>query len=69
MPQILDRVSDYLGAVKLLGAGGGGYLLLFGKDEAAAAKIRQVLAQHPPNARARFVDFSLSTAGLQLTRS
>ena len=67
--QILDRVRDYLGAVKLLGAGGGGYLLLFGKDEEAAAKIRQVLTQHPPNARARFVDFSLSTTGLQLTRS
>jgi len=67
--QILDRVSDYLGAVKLLGAGGGGYLLLFGKDEEAAARIRHVLTQHPPNARARFVDFNLSTTGLQLTRS
>ena len=45
------------------------YLLLFGKDEAAAARIKQLLTQHPPNARARFVDFSLSQAGLQLTRS
>ena len=69
MQQILDRVGDYLGATKLLGAGGGGYLLLFGKDETAAAKIKQVLTSHPPNPRARFVDFTLSQTGLQLTRS
>ena len=65
--QILDRVRDYLGAAKLLGAGGGGYLLLFGKDETAAAKIKQLLTSDPPNARARFVDFSLSQTGLQMT--
>jgi galactokinase/mevalonate kinase-like predicted kinase len=62
-------IRDYLGATKLLGAGGGGYLLLFGKDETAAARIKQQLTSHPPNARARFVDFSLSETGLQLTRS
>lgn len=67
--QILARIKDYLGAAKLLGAGGGGYLLLFGKDETAAAKIKQLLTSHPPNARARFVNFSLSETGLQLTRS
>ena len=67
--QILDGIHDYLGAVKLLGAGGGGYLLLFGKDEAAAARIKHHLTSHPPNPRARFVDFSLSETGLQLTRS
>jgi len=38
-------------------------------SEAAAARIKQALTQHPPNARARFVDFSLSTTGLQLARS
>jgi galactokinase/mevalonate kinase-like predicted kinase len=67
--QILDGIRDYLGAVKLLGAGGGGYLLLFGKDEAAAGRIKHHLTSHPPNARARFVAFSLSETGLQLTRS
>jgi len=46
-----------------------GYLLLFGKDETAAAKIKQLLTSDPPNARARFVDFSLSQTGLQMTRS
>ncbi len=67
--QIFGRVADWLSAAKLLGAGGGGYLLMFAKDEAAAARIKQALTGNPPNARARFVDFSLSEAGLQLTRS
>jgi hypothetical protein len=43
--------------------------LLFGKDETAAARIKQVLTSDPPNSRARFVDFSLSQTGLQMTRS
>jgi galactokinase/mevalonate kinase-like predicted kinase len=67
--RILAQVEPCLGAAKLLGAGGGGYLLLFGKDETAATRIKQILTNHPPNARARFVDFSLSESGLQLTRS
>ena len=67
--QILHQVEDYLGAAKLLGAGGGGYLLLFAKDENAGARIRQALLAAPPNPRARFVDFSLSETGLQVTRS
>ncbi|MBI5383285.1 MAG: bifunctional fucokinase/L-fucose-1-P-guanylyltransferase [Verrucomicrobia bacterium] len=66
---ILDRIADHLAATKLLGAGGGGYLLLFAKDDAAASRIRQVLTTDPPNDRARFVDFSLSGTGLQVTRS
>jgi galactokinase/mevalonate kinase-like predicted kinase len=66
---ILDRVKSYLGAAKLLGAGGGGYLLMFAKDEDAAANLKRVLIESPPNPRARFVEFSLSQSGLQLTRS
>jgi len=66
---ILDSIGDHLAAAKLLGAGGGGYLLLFARDEAAAARIKTVLTARPPNSRARFVDFSLSQTGLQVTRS
>src|SRR5262249_19021017 len=66
---ILDSVRDYVGAAKLLGAGGGGYLLFFGKDETAAAMIKKTLTEAPPNSRARFVNFALSESGLQLTRS
>jgi len=67
--QILDSIADYLAAAKLLGAGGGGYLLLLAKDPEAAARIKQTLTHHPPNPRARFVEFTLSESGLQLTRS
>ena len=58
-----------MAAAKLLGAGGGGYLLMFASDENAAARIKHRLTSQPPNPRARFVDFSLSATGLQVTRS
>lgn len=66
---ILDSVKDFVAAAKLLGAGGGGYLLMFAKDAEAAGRIRGQLTMHPPNQRARFVNFSLSDTGLQVTRS
>ena len=66
---ILDPIADWLDAAKLLGAGGGGYFLFLAKDANAARCIRHELTEKPPNDRARFVDFSLSTTGLQLTRS
>jgi mevalonate kinase len=53
----------------LLGAGGGGYMILLAKDDEAAAKIRRKLESEPPNAKARFVDFSVSRVGLEVTRS
>ncbi len=55
-------------ALKLLGAGGGGYLLALAPTAADAAAIRADLTREPPNPRARFVTPSLS-AGLQVTRS
>ena len=66
---ILGRIRDYLAACKLLGAGGGGYLLLLAKDEGAAERLRRELTENPPNPRARFVQFGVSQTGLQLTRS
>lgn len=66
---ILQTIDDYVEACKLLGAGGGGYLLMFGKDAEASLRIRKALTESPPNRRARFVDFSVSETGLQITRS
>jgi len=66
---ILDEVKDYLAACKLLGAGGGGYLLMFAKDAEAGNRIKNILTENPPNAGARFVDFNISQTGLQRTRS
>jgi galactokinase/mevalonate kinase-like predicted kinase len=66
---ILDAVAPHLAAAKLLGAGGGGYMLMFAKSADDARKIRSALASKPPNAMARFVDFDISGVGLQITRS
>jgi galactokinase/mevalonate kinase-like predicted kinase len=66
---IVNRVEDYLLGYKLLGAGGGGYLLMFAKSAEAAVKTRQQLESKPPNAKARFVDFSVSATGFQVSRS
>ncbi len=66
---LLKPIEDYTDALKLLGAGGGGYLLMFAKDLEAAARIRRALEANPPNPRARFVKISVSSTGLQLTRS
>ena len=66
---VLAPVWDYVDAVKLLGAGGGGYLLMWAKDAEAAGRVRRTLRENPPNERARFVSFGVSATGLQLTRS
>ena len=66
---ILQRVGDYLAAAKLLGAGGGGYMLMLAKDQEAALRIRKELEGSPPGRMARFVDFSVSDTGLEITRS
>jgi len=66
---ILARTDRWLDGAKLLGAGGGGYLIMVAKDPDAAARVRQVLAATPPNAAARFVDLGVSDTGLQVTRS
>jgi galactokinase/mevalonate kinase-like predicted kinase len=66
---ILARIDDYLAGAKLLGAGGGGYLLLMAKSEDAANRIRAELNGRPPNQLAHFVPFALSNTGMQSTRS
>jgi galactokinase/mevalonate kinase-like predicted kinase len=67
--QILDQAGSDLLAAKLLGAGGGGYLFMIARDSDAALRIRERLEKTPPNSGARFIDFSLSETGLQITRS
>jgi galactokinase/mevalonate kinase-like predicted kinase len=66
---ILARIAPWTDGCKLLGAGGGGFLLLFAKDELAASRIQQELTTRPPNPRARFVEMTLCENGLELTRS
>ena len=67
--RLTDLVDDLCLGYKLPGAGGGGYLYMMAKDPEAAARIRQVLGANRMNANARFVDMTMSKAGLQVSRS
>ena len=67
--EIVKRISDYTLGYKLPGAGGGGYLYMVAKDPGAAARIRAELVANPPNAKARFVELSLSDTGFKVSRS
>jgi len=66
---LVDRIVDRSHGFKLLGAGGGGYLLICAKDPAAARSIEDDLKASPPNAHARFVRMTVSEGGFQLSRS
>jgi galactokinase/mevalonate kinase-like predicted kinase len=66
---LIDRCGSDLAACKLLGAGGGGFLLMLARDPEAGHRIQQRLNADPPNDRARFVSLSISHQGTQVTRS
>ena len=66
---ITRLIDDLCTGYKLPGAGGGGYLYMIAKDPMAAARIKRILTENPPNAKARFVDMTLSKTGLQTSRS
>jgi galactokinase/mevalonate kinase-like predicted kinase len=66
---VIDRIEGSYGALKLAGAGGGGYMILFAENHEQSLELRRRLEENPPNQRARFVDLSLSRTGLQVSRS
>lgn len=67
--QLAGLIDDLCLGYKLPGAGGGGYLYMIAKDPEAAARIKQILGEHRQNKNARFVEMTLSTKGLQISRS
>jgi galactokinase/mevalonate kinase-like predicted kinase len=67
--KIIDKTEPYASGYKLIGAGGGGFMLIMAKDEDAAGSIKNELASDPVNSRARFIDFSISPTGFQVTKS
>jgi len=66
---IVNQIDDYVLGLKLLGAGGGGYMFIAAKDAEAARRIRETLNQNPPNSLARFVQMDLNQEGFCVTRS
>jgi len=64
---LFARVGPYIHGGKLLGAGGGGFMLMICKSASDAAAVRRMLESDPPNDRARFFDFDVSNEGLVVT--
>ena len=64
---LLERMAPYVHGVKLMGAGGGGFLLVVCRSEEDSKQLRDELESNPPNDRARFFDFGISAEGLVVT--
>lgn len=62
-----ERIRPHVLGAKLLGAGGGGFLLIVCKSSEHAKTVRVILEKHPPNDKARFFEYSISRSGLVVT--
>lgn len=64
---ILQEFKPYMYGAKLLGAGGGGFLLVVCKSPEDAGAAKKALTTNPPNPLARFFDYDISSTGLEVT--
>ncbi len=64
---LLRRVRPHVHGMRISGAGSGGFLLLVCKSPQDAGEVRARLEQEPLNPRARFFEFSVNHAGLEVT--
>ncbi|MDD5673521.1 MAG: L-fucokinase [Chitinivibrionales bacterium] len=67
--KILAATKPLYAGVKLLGAGGGGYILFTSPTVASAEQLRNLLRKSFENEKARVVEFSLNLIGLEVTVS
>jgi galactokinase/mevalonate kinase-like predicted kinase len=65
--RLLRMVRPFVYGMRICGAGSGGFLLMIAKSPEDAARIRQMLERKPLNDRARFFDFEINHAGLEVT--
>ena len=65
--RLRGRIRPHILGAKLLGAGGGGFLLMACRSSEDALAVRRMLEKDPPNDKARFFDYSISRAGLVVT--
>ena len=64
---LVARIKPHVHGAKLLGAGGGGFLLMVCKSCRDAGHVREMLTAEPPNRRARFFEFQINYDGLIVT--
>jgi galactokinase/mevalonate kinase-like predicted kinase len=67
--EIIRRIEGSYAALKLAGAGGGGYMIILAESHAKSIDIKHRLTENPPNKNARFVELEVSKTGLQISRS
>jgi galactokinase/mevalonate kinase-like predicted kinase len=65
--ELRSRIKPYMSGAKLLGAGGGGFLLMACNSPRDASAVKRMLEKAPPNDKARFFDYSISRTGLVVT--
>ncbi len=65
--KLFSRIKPYIFGAKLLGAGGGGFLLMVCKSIEDAKKVRIMLDTEPANERARFFHYDINPEGLVVT--
>jgi fucokinase len=64
---ILKKFKPYMIGATILGAGGGGFLLVVAQSPHHAEAARKALTKDPPNPLARFFDFNISVTGLEIS--
>jgi galactokinase/mevalonate kinase-like predicted kinase len=64
---LLARIGPHIHGARILGAGSGGFMLMICRSPEDAAAVRRGLLEKPLNDRARFFDFGINPAGLEIT--